>query len=106
MRNAATANARRSIRISPLASGATKDGAIELVPVGKAYFGFTDEELLQLDRWVRNHTVSRFGPVREVSANKDAGPGPGNRVRGPQSFEPAQIRRRDAVSADRAHSLG
>jgi DNA ligase-1 len=49
------------------------DGADELVPVGKAYFGFTDEELLQLDRWVRNHTVSRFGPVREVSANKDEG---------------------------------
>ncbi len=50
-----------------------KDGADELVPVGKAYFGFTDEELLQLDRWVRNHTMSRFGPVREVSANKDQG---------------------------------
>jgi DNA ligase-1 len=51
----------------------TNEGADELVPVGKAYFGFTDEELLQLDRWVRNHTVSRFGPVREVSANKDEG---------------------------------
>jgi DNA ligase-1 len=41
------------------------DGA-ELVPVGKAYFGFTDEELRELDRWIRNHTVNRFGPVREV----------------------------------------
>jgi DNA ligase-1 len=39
----------------------------EIVPVGKAYFGFTDEELLQLDKWVRNHTINRFGPVREVS---------------------------------------
>jgi DNA ligase-1 len=38
----------------------------ELVPVGKAYFGFTDQELAWLDRWVRNHTVARFGPVREV----------------------------------------
>jgi DNA ligase-1 len=38
----------------------------ELLPVGKAYFGFTDEELRWLDRWVRNHTVQRFGPVREV----------------------------------------
>ena len=38
----------------------------ELLPVGKAYFGFTDEELRQLDRWVRNNTVNRFGPVREV----------------------------------------
>ena len=42
----------------------TKDG--ELLPVGKAYFGFTDEELRWLDRWVRGHTVQRFGPVREV----------------------------------------
>ncbi len=38
----------------------------ELVPVGKAYSGFTDVELVQLDRWIRNHTVNRFGPVREV----------------------------------------
>jgi DNA ligase 1 len=41
-------------------------GEGELLPVGKAYFGFTDEELLWLDRFVRNHTVQRFGPVREV----------------------------------------
>ncbi len=38
----------------------------ELLPVGKAYSGFTDEELAELDRFVRNHTVQRFGPVREV----------------------------------------
>ena len=38
----------------------------ELVPVGKAYFGFTDEELLEIDRFVRRNTVGRFGPVREV----------------------------------------
>ncbi len=38
----------------------------ELSPVGKAYSGFTDEELKGLDRFVRNHTVNRFGPVREV----------------------------------------
>jgi DNA ligase-1 len=40
--------------------------ADELLPVGKAYFGFTDEELKWLDRWIRAHTVQRFGPVREV----------------------------------------
>jgi DNA ligase-1 len=40
--------------------------AEELLPVGKAYFGFTDEELKWLDRWVRGHTIERFGPVREV----------------------------------------
>ena len=38
----------------------------DLVPVGKAYSGFTDAELVTLDRWIRNHTTSRFGPVREV----------------------------------------
>jgi DNA ligase-1 len=42
----------------------TEEG--ELLPVGKAYFGFTDEELRWLDRWIRGHTVERFGPVREV----------------------------------------
>ena len=36
-------------------------------PVGKAYSGFTDEELRLLDRWVRNNTTQRFGPVREVA---------------------------------------
>ena len=39
----------------------------ELLPVGKAYFGFTDEELKGLDRFVRNNTLGRFGPVREVT---------------------------------------
>jgi DNA ligase-1 len=45
----------------------------ELVPVGKAYFGFTDEELLQIDRYVRRNTADRFGPVREVVHAPDQG---------------------------------
>jgi len=45
----------------------------ELVPVGKAYFGFTDQELLQIDRFIRNNTVERFGPVREVAHDADKG---------------------------------
>jgi len=45
----------------------------ELVPVGKAYFGFTDEELLQIDRFVRRNTTDRFGPVREVLHEPDQG---------------------------------
>jgi DNA ligase-1 len=45
----------------------------ELVPVGKAYFGFTDEELLQIDRFVRRNTTDRFGPVREVVHQPDQG---------------------------------
>ncbi len=42
------------------------DQGAELLPVGKAYSGFTDDELKRLDRVVRQSTVNRFGPVREV----------------------------------------
>jgi DNA ligase 1 len=45
----------------------------ELTPVGKAYFGFTDEELATLDKYVRDNTIERYGPVRSVTANKDTG---------------------------------
>ncbi len=61
---------RRSSYYSDFTFGAWRtgeDGAHELVPVGKAYSGFTDEELRKLDRWVRNNTVDRYGPVRAVS---------------------------------------
>ncbi len=44
-----------------------------LVPVGKAYFGFTDEELKLLDKFVRENTIERFGPVRSVRAEPDHG---------------------------------
>jgi DNA ligase 1 len=37
-----------------------------LLPVGKAYSGFTDAELKWLDQFVRAKTIGRFGPVREV----------------------------------------
>jgi len=49
------------------------EGAAELVPVGKAYFGFTDEELKRIDRFVRDATINRFGPVREVTHTPDEG---------------------------------
>jgi DNA ligase-1 len=49
----------------------TEDG--RLAPVGKAYFGFTDEELKLIDKFVRDHTVERFGPVRGVRADRDFG---------------------------------
>src|SRR3546814_16558619 len=42
------------------------DQVADLLPVGKAYFGFTDEELKWLDGYVRRHTINRFGPVRET----------------------------------------
>jgi len=48
-------------------------GQRSLTPVGKAYFGFTDEELKLLDKFVRDHTTERFGPVRSVRADRDFG---------------------------------
>jgi len=38
----------------------------ELVPIGKAYSGYTDKELLDLDKFIRNNTINKFGPVREI----------------------------------------
>jgi DNA ligase-1 len=66
---------KRSSFYSDYTFGVWRDGAggEELVPVGKAYHGFTDEELVRLDRYVRNHTVNRFGPVREVEYGPDRG---------------------------------
>ncbi|MBV8978007.1 MAG: cisplatin damage response ATP-dependent DNA ligase [Alphaproteobacteria bacterium] len=49
------------------------NGERSLTPVGKAYFGFTDEELKRIDKFVRDNTVERFGPVRVVRAGKDFG---------------------------------
>ena len=50
-----------------------EDGARALTPVGKAYFGFTDEELKQIDKFVRDNTIERFGPVRSVKAEPHFG---------------------------------
>ncbi|MEQ9608021.1 MAG: cisplatin damage response ATP-dependent DNA ligase, partial [Kiloniellaceae bacterium] len=59
---------KRSSLYSDYTFGAwrTAEDGEELVPVGKAYFGFTDAELLELDRWIRANTTERFGPVRAV----------------------------------------
>lgn len=66
---------KRSSYYSDFTFGVLTDepGEFRLLPVGKAYFGFTDEELKELDRYVRNNTVERFGPVRSVRAEPDHG---------------------------------
>jgi DNA ligase-1 len=66
---------KRSSFYSDYTFGVWREGAAgdELVPVGKAYSGFTDQELQKLDRFVRNNTVNRFGPVREVTYGPDKG---------------------------------
>ena len=45
----------------------TDNGERDLVPVGKAYSGFTDDELKLLDKWIRANTTETFGPVRAVT---------------------------------------
>ncbi len=63
---------KRSSFYSDFTFGCWREDGV-LVPVGKAYFGFTDEELAQLDRFVRKNTINRFGPVREVMHSAEAG---------------------------------
>ena len=58
-------NGRRSSWYSDFTFGCWTEAG-ELLPVGKAYSGVTDEELKMLDSFVRKHTLARFGPVREV----------------------------------------
>ena len=73
-----------------------------LVPVGKAYFGFTDAELVELDKWVRNNTVNPLRPGARGPRRSRAG----NRLRRPGPVEPAQIGRRHALSPYQPHPLG
>ena len=72
------------------------------MPVGKAYSGFTDEELRRLDRFVRTHTTEQFGPVRAVEPKLVL------EVAFDAVFKstPAQIRRRHAFPAHPPHTLG
>ena len=44
--------------------GVWDDG--KLVPFAKAYSGLTDEEIRQVDAFVRRNTLETFGPVRTV----------------------------------------
>lgn len=40
----------------------------ELIPIAKAYSGLTNEEIKELDKWIRKNTLEKFGPVRKVKA--------------------------------------
>jgi DNA ligase-1 len=66
---------KRSSFYSDYTFGVWKEdkGVMQLVPVGKAYFGFSDEELVQIDKYVRDNTIERFGPVRSVRADQSQG---------------------------------
>jgi DNA ligase-1 len=55
---------KRASLLSDYTFGVWHNG--ELVPIAKAYSGLTNEEIGEVDRWIRRHTVERFGPVRHV----------------------------------------
>jgi DNA ligase-1 len=62
--NAQTGHGRRASLYTDYTFGLWDNG--ELVPVAKAYSGLTDEEIREVDAFVRAHTVQRFGPIRAV----------------------------------------
>jgi DNA ligase 1 len=55
---------RRASLLTDYTFGVWEGG--ELVPIAKAYSGLSDDEIVELDRWIRRHTRERFGPVRHV----------------------------------------
>jgi DNA ligase-1 len=55
---------RRASLLTDYTFGVWHEG--ELVPVAKAYSGLSNDEIVELDRWIRRHTRERFGPVRHV----------------------------------------
>ncbi len=96
---------KRSSYHSDFTFGAWTRGATgqdELVPVGKAYFGFTDEELVELDKWVRNNTAGAVWP----GSPPDPRPCPGGCIRRRAALQPSQVRHRHAVSPHPPHPLG
>jgi DNA ligase-1 len=55
---------RRATLFTDYTFGVWHEG--QLVPVAKAYSGLSDEEILELDGWIRRHTIEKFGPTRAV----------------------------------------
>jgi DNA ligase-1 len=55
---------RRASLLTDYTFGVWHEG--ELVPIAKAYSGLSNDEIDEMDRWIRRHTRERFGPVRHV----------------------------------------
>jgi DNA ligase 1 len=55
---------RRASLLTDYTFGVWSEG--ELVPIAKAYSGLSNDEIAEMDRWIRRHTRERFGPVRHV----------------------------------------
>jgi DNA ligase-1 len=59
---------RRSNLYTDYTFGVWREG--ELVPVAKAYSGLNNAEITALDRWIRAHTLEKFGPNRAVEQSQ------------------------------------
>ncbi len=57
-------NGKRASLLTDYTFGVWDHG--ELVPFAKAYSGLTNEEIAEVDGWIRRNTLERFGPVRKV----------------------------------------
>ncbi len=57
-------NGKRASLFTDYTFGVWHEG--QLVPIAKAYSGLTDEEIRQVDAFVRRNTLEKFGPVRTV----------------------------------------
>jgi DNA ligase-1 len=55
---------RRATLFTDYTFGVWHEG--QLVPVAKAYSGLSDEEIVELDAWIRRHTIEKYGPTRAV----------------------------------------
>ena len=55
---------RRASLLTDYTFGVWDNG--ELVPIAKAYSGLSNDEIAEMDRWIRRHTRERYGPVRHV----------------------------------------
>ncbi len=59
-------NGKRASLLTDYTFGVWDQG--ELVPFAKAYSGLTNDEISQVDAWIRRNTLEKFGPVRKVKA--------------------------------------
>jgi DNA ligase-1 len=55
---------RRASLLTDYTFGVWHEG--DLVPIAKAYSGLSNDEIAEMDRWIRRNTRERFGPVRHV----------------------------------------
>ena len=85
---------------------AGEDDAPELVPVGKAYFGFTDEELKRARPLCPQQHDRPLRPGPRGPRRAEPRAGARSRLRGAEPLDPPQVRHRHALSPHQPPALG